>query len=64
MKRRGSSELKETREDLPDDLVEYAFIRFLYEKRDDIYQLLPVSKKMARFQDMQSQALLGQKPFI
>jgi hypothetical protein len=34
-------EAKETREDLPDDLVEYApFIRFLYEKRDDIYQLL------------------------
>ena len=35
------SELKEAREDLPDDLVEYVpFIRFLYEKRDDIYQLL------------------------
>lgn len=37
----GPPELKETREDLPDDLAEYVpFIRFLYEKRDDIYQLL------------------------
>nr|DAL96932.1 MAG TPA: hypothetical protein [Caudoviricetes sp.] len=34
-------EVKLTREDLPDDLTEYVpFIRFLYEKRDDIYQLL------------------------
>lgn len=34
-------EAKPTREDLPDDIGEYLpFIRFLYEKRDDIYQLL------------------------
>lgn len=34
-------EAKQTREDLPDDIGEYLpFIRFLYEKRDDIYQLL------------------------
>lgn len=34
-------EVKETRENLPDDIAEYLpFIRFLYEKRDDIYQLL------------------------
>lgn len=34
-------EVKETREDLPDNMVEYLpFIRFLYEKRDDIYHLL------------------------
>ncbi len=30
-----------TREDLPQDIQEYIpFIRFLYEKRDDVYQLL------------------------
>ena len=34
-------EAKPTREDLPDDIGEYLpFIRFLYEKRDDIYHLL------------------------
>ena len=34
-------EAKPTREDLPDDIAEYLpFIRFLYEKRDDIYHLL------------------------
>jgi len=34
-------EAKQTREDLPDDIAEYLpFIRFLYEKRDDIYHLL------------------------
>lgn len=34
-------EAKQTREDLPDDIGEYLpFIRFLYEKRDDIYHLL------------------------
>lgn len=34
-------EAKPTREELPDDIGEYLpFIRFLYEKRDDIYHLL------------------------
>ncbi len=34
-------EAKQTRENLPDSIEEYMpFIRFLYEKRDDIYQLL------------------------
>lgn len=40
-KEEAPPEIKETRENLPDGIEEYVpFIRFLYEKRDDIYQLL------------------------
>jgi hypothetical protein len=39
-------EAKPTREELPDDIAEYLpFIRFLYEKRDDIYHLLTGAKE-------------------